>query len=396
MIIISSDLVAQVRHAWIADQQHPQRGRRSRPIPDSERLGVLLDVAFRASMISEAGRPVLASMAWLSVNDFREQEMKRARHSELVLKFERTRPLDAALVARLGRITQSGSSSLLVDWIEGAPAIWGMIYYRRALRTLDEIPAPIDGVHGAPDCPILSIEGIGSLLINRGDAVIGRVTRGEFSRAVPTPFDAQALGRIVNELFGHDLLECLKYLLQRLERVDGGALLVFIPGSSMRDALEHVELPWPCAGSLEVRDLLAARLRHRKEVQERQWISMSYVIEAQALVRARLDALARLASMDGALLLSPEFDLVGFGARLRAPSWTGTVMEGADGFGGEGRPFDVSRLGARHTSGAAYVAAVPGTVAFVASADGPIRALVRKGIGPIQCWPDCRLSLLAS
>jgi hypothetical protein len=388
--------VAQVRHAWIADQQHPQRGRRSRPIPDSERLGVLLDVAFRASMISEAGRPVLASMAWLSVNDFREQEMKRARHSELVLKFERTRPLDAALLARLGRITQSGSSSLLVDWVEGAPAIWGMIYYRRALRTLDEIPAPIDGVHGAPDCPILSIEGIGSLLINRGDAVIGRVTRGEFSRAVPTPFEAQALGRIVNELFGHDLLECLKYLLQRLERVDGGALLVFIPGSSMRDALEHVELPWPCAGSLEVRDLLAARIRHRKEVQERQWISMSYVIEAQALIRARLDALARLASMDGALLLSPEFDLVGFGARLRAPSWTGTVMEGADGFGGEGRPFDVSRLGARHTSAAAYVAAVPGTVAFVACADGPIRALARKGIGPIQCWPDCRLSLLAS
>jgi hypothetical protein len=396
MIIISSDLVAQVRHAWIADQQHPQRGRRSRPIPDSERLGVLLDIAFRASMISEAGRPVRASMAWLSIHDFREQEMKRARHSELVLKFERTRPLDAALLARLGRITQSGSSSLLVDWVEGAPAIWGMIYYRRALRTLDEIPAPIDGVHGAPDCPILSIEGTGSLLITRGDAVIGRVTRGEFSRAVPTPFDAQALGRIVNELLGADLLECLKYLLQRLERVDGGALLVFIPGSSMRDALEHVELAWPCAGSLEVRDLLAARIRHRKEVQERQWISMSYVIEAQALIRARLDALARLASMDGALLLSPEFDLVGFGARLRAPSWTGTVMEGADGFGGEGRPFDVSRLGARHTSAAAYVAAVPGTVAFVACADGPIRALARKGIGPIQCWPDCRLSLLAS
>jgi hypothetical protein len=396
MIIISSDLVAQVRHAWIADQQHPQRGRRSRPIPDSERLGVLLDIAFRASMISEAGRPVRASMAWLSIHDFREQEMKRARHSELVLKFERTRPLDAALLARLGRTTQSGSSSLLVDWVEGAPAIWGMIYYRRAPRTLDEIPAPIDGVHGAPDCPILSIEGTGSLLITRGDAVIGRVTRGEFSRAVPTPFDAQALGRIVNELLGADLLECLKYLLQRLERVDGGALLVFIPGSSMRDALEQVELAWPCAGSLEVRDLLAARIRHRKEVQERQWISMSYVIEAQALIRARLDALARLASMDGALLLSPEFDLVGFGARLRAPSWTGTVMEGADGFGGEGRPFDVSRLGARHTSAAAYVAAVPGTVAFVACADGPIRALARKGVGPIQCWPDCRLSLLAS
>ena len=58
MIIISPDLVAQVRHAWIADQQHPQRARRKSPIPDSERLGALLDIAFRASMISDAGRLV--------------------------------------------------------------------------------------------------------------------------------------------------------------------------------------------------------------------------------------------------------------------------------------------------------------------------------------------------
>jgi sensor domain DACNV-containing protein len=415
MIIISSDLVAQVRHAWIADQQHPQRGRRNRPIPDSERLGALLDIAFRASMVSEAGRPVRASLAWLSVHDFREQEMKRARHSELVLKFERTRPLDAALLARLGKTTRSGSSSLLVDWVEGVPAIWGMIYYRRALPTLDEIPAPIDGVHGAPDCPILSIEGTGSLLITRGDAVIGRVTRGEFSRAVPAPFDSQALGRSLHELFGLraaskgasvledgyslyglGLLECLKYLLEHLDRTGGGALVVFIPESARQDARQHVDLPWPSTGSLELRDLIAARIRHQKEVKERQWISASYVAEAQALIRARLDALARLASLDGALLLSPDFELVGFGARLRAPSWDGAVMEGADGFGGEGRPFDVSRLGARHTSAADFAAAVPGTVAFVASADGPIRVLARKGIGPIQCWPDCRLSLLAS
>ena len=65
-------------------------------------------------------------------------------------------------------------------------------------------------------------------------------------------------------------------------------------------------------------------------------------------------------------------------------------------FGGGGRPFDFSRLGTRHTSAVAYVAAVPGAVAFVASANGPIRGLARKGFGPVQCWPDCRLSMFAS
>jgi hypothetical protein len=415
IVVINQDLVAQVRHAWIADQQHSQR-RRARAIPDSERLGVLLDTVFRASMLAEDATPVRASVAWLSPSDFQEHEMKHARHSELMLRFERAKPLDPALLAELGRTTESGSSSLLVDWSGGSPMIWGILYYQRGAGTLAELPGAIEeGVHGAPDCPILSIEGVGSIRVARGEAVVGRVTRGEFARAVPTPFFTHAMGLVLHELFGvrmtlkenryvddgdnaygHALLECLKYLLEQLDRQGGGPLVVFVLPASMQDALTHAELPWVAAGSLEVRRLLSARIRHEKAVKERQWLSPSCVTKAQALMRARLDALARLACVDGALLLSPDFELVGFGARLRAPAWNGTVMEGPDGHGGGGRPFDASRLDARHAAAVAYVGAVPGAVAFVASADGPIRALARKGFGPIQCWPDCRPSMAAS
>jgi hypothetical protein len=415
IVVINQDLVAQVRHAWIADQQHSQR-RRARAIPDSERLGILLDTVFRASMLAEGATPVRASVAWLSPSDFQEHEMKHARHSELMLRFERAKPLDPALLAELGRTTESGSSSLLVDWSGGSPMIWGILYYQRGAGTLAELPGAIEeGVHGAPDCPILSIEGVGSILVARGEAVVGRVTRGEFARAVPTPFFTHAMGLVLHELFGvrmtlkenryvddgdnaygHALLECLKYLLEQLDRQGGGPLVVFVLPASMQDALTHAELPWVAAGSLEVRRLLSARIRHEKAVKERQWLSPSCVTKAQALMRARLDALARLACVDGALLLSPDFELVGFGARLRAPAWNGTVMEGPDGHGGGGRPFDASRLDARHAAAVAYVGAVPGAVAFVASADGPIRALARKGFGPIQCWPDCRPSMAAS
>jgi hypothetical protein len=131
-------------------------------------------------------------------------------------------------------------------------------------------------------------------------------------------------------------------------------------------------------------------------VKDKQWMSMSFVTKAEALIRARLDAFARLASVDGALLLTADFQLVGFGAKLHAPPWNGTVFEGLDGVGGGGQPFDFSRLGTRHTSALAYVGAIERSVAFVVSADGPIRGLARKGFGPIHCWPDCRLSMLAS
>jgi len=416
IVVINQDLVAQVRHAWIADQQHPQRGRRARALPDSERLGILLDAVFRASLLAVDAKAMHACVAWLSASDFHDYEMKHARHSELMLRLERPRPLEAAALAELGRATESGSSSLLVDWFDDEPMIWGMIHYQRAARALEELPGTIEeGVHAPPDCPILSIDGIGSILIARGDAAIGRITRGEFARAVPTPFYPHAMGLFLHELFGlrmalkgnryvddgdnaygHGLLECLKYLLDQLDRNGGGALVVFIPQASMQDALEHAELRWASSGSLELRRLLSARLRHEKAAREKQWASLSGVTKAQALMRARLDALGRLASLDGALLLTPDFELVGFGARLRAPAWNGTLMEGPDGFGGGGRPFDASRLGARHASAAAYLGAVPGAVAFVASAEGPIRGLARKGFGPIQCWPDCRLSMAAS
>ena len=124
--------------------------------------------------------------------------------------------------------------------------VWGILYYQRGARTLDELPGAIEeGVHGAPDCPILSIEGVGSILVARGDAVVGRVTRGEFARAVPTPFYPHAMGLTLHELFGlrmtlkanryvddgdnaygSGLLECLKYLLERLDRAGAGALVV--------------------------------------------------------------------------------------------------------------------------------------------------------------------------
>ena len=383
---------------------------------------MLLDIVFRTSMMPEEGRHVRANVAWLSMEDFREHELKRARRSELALKFERPTPLDPAVLAKLGRTTESGSSSLLVDWFDeddDVPMIWGMIYYVRAQRALGEVPGTIEeGIHRAPDCPMLSIDGIGSISITRGDALIGRITRGEFSRAVSplAPFYSHPMGMVLHELFGvrmvpkggryvddgdnsygYGRLELLKYLLESLERQASGALVVFIPEASMRDALEHADFPWAATGGLELRDLLRARIRLRiKQAQEKQETNASLVAQTEALMRGRLDAIARLASIDGALLLSSEFELIGFGARLRAPPLNGNVVEGADGFGGGGQPFDVSRLGARHASALAYVAALPGTVAFVVSADGPIRALARKGHGPIHCWPDCRLSMLAS
>ena len=68
IVVINQDLVAQVRHAWIADQQHPQRGRRARVLPDSERLGILLDAVFRASLLAVDAKPMHACVACIAIS----------------------------------------------------------------------------------------------------------------------------------------------------------------------------------------------------------------------------------------------------------------------------------------------------------------------------------------
>jgi hypothetical protein len=69
------------------------------------------------------------------------------------------------------------------------------------------------------------------------------------------------------------------------------------------------------------------------------------------------------------------------------------LITGPDGFGGGGEPFDLSKHGTRHNSAVDFVAAFPGSVVFVISQDGPIRAFAVKDATTILCWPDCRASM---
>lgn len=109
--------------------------------------------------------------------------------------------------------------------------------------------------------------------------------------------------------------------------------------------------------------------------------------------REKLDVLAQLSCVDGALVLSGSLEVVSFGATLKSPKWEGDVLVGPDGFGGGGRPFDASKLGTRHNSAINSVGASPGAICFVLSQGGPIRGLAKRDAGTVLCWPDCSTSM---
>lgn len=244
MMILNPELAKSVREAWIEDQEHPHRGRdKLRSYPDESFLAEVLDAAFRASLLSEEGKQIRGSLTLLSPNELKTLEIPRRREAELVVRFRDERELDVEAVAKLAMATTVGSSSLLIRWDNNRCKIWGIIYYSKRSLSLSQIPFGFpEGRYFPPDSPTIEIIGAGMLRIIRSDSVIGRIDRGVFEAAVPTPFTSWAMGRFLFDLFelkteGNKfsterdslrwmvITSCLDYLFSTLDQQGGGLLL---------------------------------------------------------------------------------------------------------------------------------------------------------------------------
>lgn len=158
----------------------------------------------------------------------------------------------------------------------------------------------------------------------------------------------------------------------------------------MEQAKTNIDLPLNSEGSLNIEELIDTRIRYTQTKS-----SLLSTIAVDKELRGRLESLVRLASLDGALLLKPNFDLIGFGVKLFAPDFKGQVQTGQDGFGRSRGLIDFKRFGMRHNSALRFIASVSGSVGFVASEDGPIRGLTKVSDEAVNCWPDCRVSMFA-
>lgn len=411
-MIINPQLATAVRQAWINDQEDPRFIREKRKYPDAERFAELLDVAFRASLKEEEGRPVRGSLTWLSPEELATLEMPKRRESPLTLRLNEPRPLDPEIIAKLATATSPGTSSLLVGEFDGVSKVWGIIYYDgENSLPLTGVPAGIPEVrHFSPDAPTIGITGTGSITVTRANQVIGRIEKGEFREAALTPFHAPEMISRLDALFSiktdnrlvreanESKVNCLQYLLFLIDMRGGGATVVFVPDAFNSSLGTIADFPWRIEGKLELEELMRTRVRYHMEEEASGDTPTFYPVfdlKVQEALRHRLSWIARLASLDGAVLLTPTFEIIGFGVKLRTPDFAGHVKQGVNAFGVGGGLMDFSRFGTRHNSALRFVAAVPGAVAFVASTDGPIRGLAKTGYETASCWPDCRLSMFA-
>lgn len=180
-------------------------------------------------------------------------------------------------------------------------------------------------------------------------------------------------------------------MLQRLGEAEHGATLILVPRAHRTEVAGKFHDGYEPAGSFQFGELFAKRI----PLKGHDSAFLSAGLDAR--IFERLDAIADLARIDGAVIVDTEFEVIAFGAKLKSPPWTGSVDIGADGFNANGQPFDLGRHGTRHNSAAGFVGSCPHVLAFVVSSDGPIRGFAYDGTGKrLLCWPDFRASMRLS
>lgn len=415
-MLLNNKLAFDVLAAWTDDQKYPHRGRAEKPIPSVQDFAELLDTMFKTSLLQEEGKPVSASVAWVSRSDFENHEIGRTRESRLTLEFDVPIAFEDHNLAKLSGIVNGKTGTLLAFRAESRTYIWGVCYFMGASGPIGEISAMAKEVrHPSPDYPTVTITGVGSMQITRSGSVIGRIEGGKFLRAQPTVFTSYLLGQYLYRLIDIEVdfttrsfksnedadmatsfFNCLDFIVEVLSQRRIGATVIFVPPSQKQRALEETHTAWKVQGSLEIDQLQSARLSWQKKAQKsKDMTGVLFRLKIDEALRHRLRNLVDLAGIDGALLLTPSFEVIGFGVKLKSPIWRHVVQHGPEIQLVEKQQLDFSRLGTRHNSALNFVGSVEGAVAFVASSDGPIRALVRVTEETVWYWPDCRVSMFA-
>ena len=398
--MLARELHEEIIRAWEADQNFPGRSRAQIPLPEVGDVRAVVETAFWASLKREEDRPITFSLVLLPRNAPAERGHPLPNQ---VLTFRRSLPLSAESVTKLAPAFNPNVSALAVAPVDGQSReyeIWGAIIYA---PTSDLFTGSSLGMQGLtnlwrPDALTVTAVSASSLLVSRGEAQIGRFASGEFTRAVPTPFNSYAMGNYVGVVISEDkgyggdgfylnrYFRVLEYLLAQASARGHGGTIIISPCSKVRDHREHFAANYSFDGDLQLEYLLNEMVKTERE-------HSAFSPMYKRVCREKLDILAQLSCVDGALVLSSSLEVVSFGATLKAPKWEGDVLVGPDGFGGGGQLFDASKLGTRHNSAINFIGASPGAICFVLSQDGPVRGLAKRDAGTVLCWPDCSTSM---
>jgi hypothetical protein len=88
--------------------------------------------------------------------------------------------------------------------------------------------------------------------------------------------------------------------------------------------------------------------------------------------------------------MTPRLEVCGFGVEITADAEPNMVIRALDPECGNREVIDYAHYGTRHRSMMRYCHAIPGSIGFVISQDGDVRAMLSQGDGVVM-WENLKI-----
>ncbi|MEU3649276.1 putative sensor domain DACNV-containing protein [Lentzea sp. NPDC034063] len=425
-------LAAQVKKSW---RRSFHRREEIVPLPERKTLTTLLDVAFQSSLTYDEGRPTRFQVIYCNEDSFVEDDPHGYwNHKRKPIVFEKDLPFDSAHVRRLAPATDPSQTLIGVKNVtsngQDVLRIWGLLDIGSAWFKLMRHERDFAGT--PPEAFMVTSNEPGHLSVSHGGDVVATLRAGEiilpssnilYSGPIGRFLDsarnscyAAASARISRDRFSDDgddwprryYTIILERILLELEAQGHGGTLLLIP-HEWKDG-SH---PWNSVVSAKYRmkdDRIWKVLIDELEFHHSYFETYFKIWEAEEGVSAAefkdLQSLsdkkdyakeamsdvikfaASLAGVDGAIVMTDRFEIIGFGAEVTATAPVlRTVLSCDNAEGTEVNSLSVESFGTRHRAAFRFSWCLPQVVAFVASEDGGVRAVRRVG-DSVMTWPE--------
>lgn len=384
------------------------------PLPADEVLTAFVSTLYQASLLAEEGRPVVCHLVLASQAELEAQPVTLTDFH--LVRFAEPRPYSEQELRRLSPAVQQASSLLAVAPApDGSLQLWGLLFSEHQWDQLVDQPRLTTA--RPPRALLVQVSGPGSLVFYDGAQRVLTLQRGRIEGHGFVSFpQAWAEGRFVENraLAGdalpdpaltpaqQDLLVRLTLQLQRRAltriRTSGhGALVVLVPTDrvAVLTAAGGVLRPkyrlLPGEAGPRFAALARAVVRRLGQLGEVSWAHYQQAHDAELLaltgeIEHLADYLAGLAAVDGALVLTQQLDLVGFGVEVQATQVPlERVYRALDLEAQQRQPLALDHGGTRHRAAYRLCLAAPECLTIVVSQDGSVQ-FVHEQAGQVIVW----------
>ena len=401
-------------------------------LPDGPVLETLLSTCYQASLLREEERPVVFRMIFADPQDFPESDgPPDGLHR---LEFEEPRPFDEHELRRLSPAADFDRSLIGVSADEeGETRIWGLVYsgprWLRSVQGGREPSAPL------PPVLVVEVEGAGRLQVKKGSVSVAELEAGRLSASYADVFASQwlpdlfapvraelvelheearggaaSLGEpwapLDPDLSRKVAQQMFRRLVSTVRNAHHGGTIVIMPPERAGEVLagEHVSLKHTFSDGeprrrfrtliVRIMNRLAQSHGRGEEVaypravgwEEYVWSEDRELAELDEAIFEFAHLVAGLAAVDGAVVITRRFELLGFGGEISGElEPVHAVRKSLDLEGESTIEEGTQGVGTRHRSAYRLAAALPDVLLVVISQDGDAR-FVRDRNGAVTCW----------